>query len=65
MTTADAYRSALGGLGCTVLREKKNVTKGQVSLVFRAPARVDRDDLEAAFDRVPEEARGTADIELS
>jgi hypothetical protein len=62
---AEAYRSALNGLGCRILRERRNAAKGQVSFVFRAPARVQQGEIEAAFERVPDGVRGTPDIELS
>lgn len=63
--SAEAYRAVLEGLGCSVIRERKNVAKSQVSLVFRAPSHVNRDDVEAAIDAVPDEARGTPDVELA
>ena len=61
---AEIYRSVLEQQGGRVLSEKKNFAKAEVAFVFRAPHRVERDDLEHLFEiEVPEDARGAVDWE--
>ncbi len=61
---AEIYRSVLEQQGSRVLSEKKNFAKAEVAFVFRAPYRVQRDDLEHLFEiEVPEEMQGAVDWE--
>ncbi len=57
-----AYRKVLEAYGCRVSQVKKHLNKGQLSVVFLANRKVDRDTLEEAFqDEVDETLRGTID----
>jgi hypothetical protein len=58
-----AYRSAITGIGCTIVREQAEVSKGRIHFVVRAPARIDRSRLGEHFEAVPEDARGVVEFE--
>jgi hypothetical protein len=58
-----AYRAALNEVGCTVVREQAEVSKGRVIFVLRAPARIHREKISARLDAVPEELRGVVEFE--
>ena len=59
---ARAYRAVLEREGCRVLNERKSFTDQQVTLVFRAPRRVERQRLEQQLQtEVPAEVRGAVD----
>ena len=61
---AEIYRSVLEQQGGRVLSEKKNFAKAEVAFVFRAPHRVERDDLEHLFEiEVPDDMKGAVDWE--
>jgi len=56
-----AYTRALTELGCTIIGEQKNVKKGTVAIIYRAPRGLGRPTVEAGFGEIPEGERGTAD----
>lgn len=59
---ARAYRAVLEREGCRVLNERKNFSDQQVTLVFRAPRRLEREHLEHRLStEVPLEVRGAID----
>ena len=58
-----AYRAALTEVGCTVVREQAEASKGRVIFVLRAPARIHREKIAARLDAVPEDARGVVEFE--
>jgi uncharacterized membrane protein YhiD involved in acid resistance len=62
---AQAYHDVLAAKGARILSEKKNFAKGQVAFVFRAPAKVSREDLEQAFLEVRAELQGAVDWEAT
>jgi hypothetical protein len=62
----EAYRQVLAAAGCKILGEKKKVTKGQISFVFRTVRPIDREALEDQFEaQVPQELRGSVDWEIA
>ena len=65
LASAETYRGILGEAGCTVIRERKNLTKGRVTFIVKAPPELDAEALEEAFEKVPEEQRGVVDWEIS
>ena len=65
LTAAETYRGILGEAGCTVIRERKNLTKGRVTLIVKAPPELDAEALEEAFENVSDEQRGVVDWEIS
>ena len=65
LAAAETYRGILRESGCTVIRERKNLTKGRVTFIVKAPPELDAEGLEEAFDKVPEEQRGVVDWEIS
>lgn len=60
---AEAHAAALRELGCVVVGEQRRVDKGYVALVYRAPAGVDRGELERRLAALPEQLRGTVNWE--
>lgn len=59
---AAAYRQMLERHGCRVLGERKSFTKEQVALVFRAPGRLTREQIEERFGvEIPDQLRGAVD----
>jgi hypothetical protein len=58
-----AYRAALTEVGCTVVREQAEASKGRVIFVLRAPARIHREKIAARLDAVPEDMRGVVEFE--
>jgi hypothetical protein len=58
-----AYRAALTEVGCTVVREQAEASKGRVIFVLRAPARIHREKIAARLAAVPEDARGVVEFE--
>ena len=65
LTAAETYRGILGEAGCTVIRERKNLTKGRVTFIVKAPPELDAEALEEAFENVSDEQRGVVDWEIS
>ena len=65
LAAAETYRGILGAAGCTVIRERKNLTKGRVTFIVKTPPELDAEALEEAFEKVPEEQRGVVDWEIS
>ena len=62
---ARAYRGLLERESCRVLGERKHFSKGNVSLVFRAPHRVERDRLvHVLTTEIPADLRGAVDWEV-
>jgi uncharacterized membrane protein YhiD involved in acid resistance len=62
---AEAHVAALRELGCTVLGERRRVDKGSVAILYRAPKRIDRPQIEQRLAALPSELRGTIDWEIS
>jgi hypothetical protein len=63
---ADAYRRLLLQSGCRVLGERKKLIGGQVTFVFQAPAKLEREIFEKeALAVVPADLRGTVDWDIS
>jgi hypothetical protein len=59
---ARAYRAVLERAGCRVLNERKSFSEQQVTLVFRAPRRLERNYLEQQLEaEVSAELRGAVD----
>ena len=65
LAAAETYRGILGAAGCTVIRERKNLTKGRVTFIVKTPPDLDAEALEESFEKVPEEQRGVVDWEIS
>ena len=65
LTAAETYRGILGKAGCTVIRERKNLTKGRVTFIVKAPPELDAEALEEAFENVSAGQRGIVDWEIS
>lgn len=62
---AAAYGEVLRQQGCKILSEKKSPEKARVSLIFRTPRNVTRDQLEVLFkDDIDETLQGTLDWEI-
>lgn len=60
--SASAYQAILEEYGANITRVKKNVDKGQVSLVFKAGRSLDRDEVEQSFvDEIEESLQGAVD----
>jgi hypothetical protein len=65
LSSARAYRGLLERQGCRVLGEKKSFGKQQVTLVFRAPVRLERERLERQLEEgIPEALRGAVDWDV-
>jgi uncharacterized membrane protein YhiD involved in acid resistance len=58
-----AYRAALTEVGCTIVREQAEASKGRVIFVLRAPARIHRQKIAARLDNMPEDTRGVVEFE--
>lgn len=58
-----AYRAALTEVGCTIVREQAEASKGRVIFVLRAPARIHRQKIAARLDSMPEDTRGVVEFE--
>lgn len=58
-----AYRAALTEVGCTIVREQAEASKGRVIFVLRAPARIHRKIIGARLDNMPEDTRGVVEFE--
>jgi hypothetical protein len=58
-----AYRAALSELGCTIVREQAEASKGRVTFVLRAPARIHRMKIAERLHNVPEDTRGVVEFE--
>ena len=57
-----AYAEVLDEYGCRVVNQKKRLKRKQIVIVFRAPARLDRDDIELILDEdVPTDLKGSVD----
>ena len=65
LAAAETSRGILGEAGCAVIRERRNLTKGRVTFIVKAPPELDAEALEEAFENVPEEQRGVVDWEIS
>jgi hypothetical protein len=62
---AEAYRSVLGELGCTIISEDRSFSKNKIEYVFRAPRRSTQEGLHQALsERVPAEVRGEIDWQV-
>lgn len=60
-----AYRSVLEGMGCSILSEKRNLSKGKVTLVFRTSPSTSREKIDQAFgSEIPTALEGTVDWEV-
>ena len=62
---SEAYEEVLRENGFNVMSEKKNFLKGQVAFVFRAPGKLDREQLEVLFKDIPPKLQGAPDWEQS
>ncbi len=63
---SEAYRTLLVQHGCRILGEKKNVLKGYFTLIFHAPASMDRTAVERSMeDAVAKELRGSVDWDVA
>ena len=62
---ADAHEESLRRSGCRVMSEKKNFPKKQVSFVFRAPGKLDRDQIEERLKEIPASLQGAVDWETT
>ncbi|HVR75440.1 MAG TPA: hypothetical protein VMT52_13985 [Planctomycetota bacterium] len=62
---ATAYYDVLIENGLNVMSQKKNILKKQVAFVFRAPGRLDREEMEALFKDIPPKFQGAVDWESS
>jgi hypothetical protein len=58
-----AYRAALTEVGCTIVREQAEASKGRVIFVLRAPARIHREKIGAQLDALPVDVRGVVEFE--
>ena len=65
LAAAETYRGIIGEAGCAVIRERRNLTKGRVTIIVKAPPELAAEALEEAFANVPEEQRGVVDWEIS
>lgn len=65
LAAAETYRGIIGEAGCAVIRERRNLTKGRVTFIVKAPPELDAEALEEAFESVPDEQRGVVDWEIS
>lgn len=64
ISAAHVYREVVERAGCRVLGERKSVDRRLVTMVFRVPRRVSRQQLEVSFEtQVPESLRGVVDWE--
>lgn len=65
VSAARAYHEVLAREGCRILGERRNLAKEQVTLVFRAPYRIDREHLEQRLvAELPEGLRRAVDWEV-
>lgn len=55
---AKAYRTEIVGAGCTIIGEQTKYVKREFLFVVKAPASLDRDGLDAAFEQFPKEHQG-------
>lgn len=62
---SEAYEDVLRENGFNVMSEKRNFLKGQVAFVFRAPGKLDREELELLFKDIPPKLQGAPDWEQS
>src|SRR5262249_29551148 len=63
--SAESYHEVLVENGLKIMSEKKNPLKGQFSFVFRAPGKLDREELEQLFKDIPPKLQGAVDWESS
>lgn len=62
---AGAYRGLLEREGCHILREKRHLAKENITLLFRAPRRVQQDWLDYLLrTEIPQELRGAVDWQM-
>ena len=62
---AEAYRTVLADLKCTLISESKAFNKNRITYIFRAPRASTQQQLHAALcERVPPELRGEIDWEI-
>jgi hypothetical protein len=61
---AEAYRSILKGLGCSIISEHRSAEKERIEFVFRLPRRSTRQRLEAELRGIATELRGDVDWEV-
>jgi hypothetical protein len=62
---SDAYRWLLTEAGCKIISERRSTKKGEVELVFRAPAGIDDGQLRLQGEALEESRRGVAAWEFS
>jgi hypothetical protein len=63
--SAETYHEVLVDNGLKIMSEKKNPVKGQFAFVFRAPGKLDREQLELLFKDIPPKLQGAVDWESS
>ena len=61
--SAQAYEEVLVENGFVIMSQKKNFIKGQAAFVFRAPGRLNREQLEELFKDIPPKLQGATDWE--
>ena len=63
--SAEAYEEVLRENGLHLMSQKKNFIKNQVAFIFRAPGKIDREQLEGLFKDIPPKLQGAVDWEWS
>jgi len=63
--SAEAYEEVLRENGLHLMSQKKNFIKNQVAFIFRAPGKLDREQLEGLFKDIPPKLQGAVDWEWS
>lgn len=61
--SGEAHEEVLLENGLQIMSKKVNFIKGQVSFVFRAPGKLDREELEQVFKDIPPKLQGPVDWE--
>jgi hypothetical protein len=63
--SAEAYEEVLRENGLHIMSKKMNFVKNQVAFIFRAPGKIDREELENVFKDIPPKLQGAVDWEWS
>jgi hypothetical protein len=63
--SAEAYEEVLRENGLQIMSQKMNFVKNQVAFIFRAPGKLDREELENLFKDIPPKLQGAVDWEWS
>lgn len=63
--SAEAYEEVLRENGLHIMSQKMNFVKNQVAFIFRAPGKLDREQLENFFKDIPPKFQGAVDWEWS